>query len=560
MHFEVLSPWAKVDRLDSAKMSPRLADLNGKTIGLYAHFKEHAPVILKEVERQIKERFPLAVFSPYQYPVDTTEIVNDKNYMPSFTNWLNQVDCVVSAYGDAGSCTLFVAYNSAAIEMLGKPVVMLVKEDLAKPAQRGASARQIPGLRLVKTKIPDMSMRSSLEKVQETIVQPEISLVIDEIISGFTAPLTEEEKALPQVKEDPSRIVFKGNLQEVNHYFYQRGWTNGLPIVPPTEKAVEEMLRGTDLPPDHVVAKIPPMLGNATIEKIAINAVMAGCLPTYMPILIAAVQGMVDSKIHLEGWTCSVASWAPLIIVNGPVRGDIHMNSKGAVLSPYFKASSTIAHAIALMIMNISGVRPTLEDMSEMGHESRFGICIAENEEDSPWQPLQMDYGLDQADSSVTLFWPSQRTSVFGKDAAGILDGLCSIDMMGWDLGCAYVLSPGCAKKLADEGWNKKDILAYIVEYARKPASSWNVRWLKGNNHLPKNVVLPVNPSHSTRKFWSSDHLLLLVGGSDYGASGVAFGGGGDHGGPVTKKIDLPKDWDNLVNKYKNIKPTYESY
>ncbi len=559
MDYEVLSPWAEVDRSGSAVMQPRLNDLNGKTIGLFSHFKEHSPLILKEVERQIKERTPKAKFSHYQYPRDTAEIMNDDKYKPSFMEWLKDVDAVISAYGDAGSCSMFVAYNSAAIETLGKPVVMLVKEDLAQPAQRGASARQVPCLRMVKTGIMDMSGMFSLAEVEDAIIRPGITPVIDEIISALTMPLTEQEKS-PAKIEDLSRLVYKGNIEEVNNFFYKNGWTNGAPIVPPTEEAVREMLKGTDLPRDYVVARIPPMLGKATVEKIAVNAVMAGCLPTYMPILIAAVEGMVDPVIHLEGWTCSVASWAPLIIVNGPIRRDLNMKSDGAIMSPYYKANSTIARAIAFMIMNIGGVRPILEDMSEMGHESRFGMCIAENEEVTPWQPLHSDYGFNREDSSVTLFWPSQRTSVSGKDAAGILRSMCTVDMLGWDLGCAFILSPGCAKKLADEGWTKKDILAYVVEYARKPASEWNIRWLTGNNHRPKDVILPVDPSHSARKFWSTEHLLIVVGGSNYGASGVAYGGGGDHGGPSITKVQLPKDWGNLVARYKDIVPTYVRY
>jgi hypothetical protein len=212
------------------------------------------------------------------------------------------------------------------------------------------------------------------------------------------------------------------------------------------------------------------------------------------------------------------------------------------------------------MIMNIGGVRPVLEDMSEMGHESRFGICIAENEEKSPWQPLSEDYGVHRDDGAVTLFWPTQRTSIFGKDPAVILRNMCNVDVFGWAPGCAFVVSPGCARKLAEGGWTKKDILSYIVEYARKPSSEVNVRWIRGNNHLPQDVLLPVDSSYSSRKFWSAEHLLIIVGGGNYASSGIAFAGGGDHGGPVTKKVQLPKDWDKLVAKYKNIVPEYVRY
>jgi hypothetical protein len=559
MNYEVLSPWAQIDKTDSAVMRPRMKDLNGKTIGLFSHFKEHSPLILKEVERQLAAKFPSARFSHYQYARDTTEIVNDEKYKPSFAAWLSSVDSVVSAYGDAGSCSMFLAYNCAAIETMGKPAVMLVKEDLAKPAQRGASARNVPYLRMVKTGINDLSMLFSLAGATENVIRPAISLVIDDLITALTTPLTDEEKSPRQV-EDLSELVYVGNINEVNNFFYMKGWTNGLPIAPPTTEAVAEMLKGTDLPPDHIVARIPPMLGKATVKKIAINAVMAGCLPTYMPVLIAAVQGMVDPVIHLEGWTCSVASWAPLILISGPIRKDLDINSGGAIMSPYNKANATIARAIALMIMNIGGVRPTLEDMSEMGHEARFGMCIGENEEMSPWQPFHTDYGMSRDDSAVTLFWPTLRLPFFGKDAAALLSSMCAINIFGWDPGCAFILSPGGALKFAEEGWKKKDVLSYITEYARKPASDLNIRWLKGNNHLPKDVVLPVNPSHSARVFWSTEHLLLMVGGSNYGSSGLAYGGGGDHGGPVCKKIQLPKNWENLASQYKILVPSYLRY
>jgi len=562
MEYEVLSPLGQVNAVSTGGLQPRISDLKGKTIGMYAHFKEHAPLILKEVERQLKEKFPTAKFSYFQYPRDTAEIINDAEYKVSFEEWLSRVDTVISGYGDAGSCAMFLAYNTAAIEKLGKPAVMMVNKDLVNPARKGASVRNVPRLRLVTTTIEDMSFLVSLDGVVEKIIRPGITPVIDEIIAALTKPLTKEEKSPVSKSKCTTRVVFKGNLGEVNEFFYKSGLVYGMPIIPPTEEAVHEMLTGTDLPPDHVVASLPPMLGEATVEKIAINAVMAGCLPTYMPALIAAVQGLVDSKIHLEGWTCSVWSWAPLIIINGPLRRDLHVNSGAALMSPYYKANAAIAHALGLIVMNISGVRPAIEDMSIIGHEARFGMCIAENEEASPWEPLHAEYGLSKEDSSVTLFWPTERMGVTGKDAASILSGICRmpIDETDFDPGCAFILTPACAKVFADEGWTKKDIISYIVEYARRPAAEVNTRWLKANNHLPKEVPLPVSTTHSTRRFFSSEHLLVIVAGGGPGVVCQVYGGGGGHGGPVNKKVELPATWDTLVNKYKDIVPAYIQY
>jgi hypothetical protein len=122
-------------------------------------------------------------------------------------------------------------------------------------------------------------------------------------------------------------------------------------------------------------------------------------------------------------------------------------------------------------------------------------------------------------------------------------------------------MSPGCADILAKAGWSKKDVRDYLVEYARRPADELNVRWMVGNNHLPDNCVpMPAETSRSVRKYWNDDHLLIIVGGSNYGASGVSYGGGGDHGGPVTKGVQLPRNWKSLVEKYKDIVPTYVKY
>jgi hypothetical protein len=174
-------------------------------------------------------------------------------------------------------------YEAKSVEEMGKPAIVLVNDAFVNDAKSAASSRGMPGIRAVSENVP-------CECIVEEQIKPLISDAIDSIVAAITKPLTEEERSPQKVIEKPSRIAFKGNLEEVNRFFYKRGWTVGLPIIPPTEEAVAEMLTGTDLPADHLVAKIIPRLGKATVEKIAINAVMAGCLPTYMPVLIAGVQ------------------------------------------------------------------------------------------------------------------------------------------------------------------------------------------------------------------------------------------------------------------------------
>lgn len=570
MDYEVLSPWADSDRRKPMTLNPRVGDLNGKKVGLFAGFKGHWIVILTEVERQLKDRFPGAEFLHYHYPKDMSstrdacEVADDDEYRPSFEKWLKEVDIVVTGHGDAASCALTLAYNTAFIEKMGKPAVMLVNKDLATIAGTGASVRDVPGLRLVQTAIPDLSAFFSLDDVVENIIRPGVAAVIDDVVAALTRPLTKEERAPAKEILEAPRAVFKGNLEEVHRFFYRRGWSFGMPIMPPTEEAVREMLTGTDLPPDHLVARIPPMLGKATVEKIAVNAVMAGCLPTYMPVLIAAVQALADRpKIWLEGYTCSVASWAPILCVNGPIRNDLHINRRGNLMSPYYRANAGIGHALGLIIMNIGGTRPGMEDLSFVGHEGRYGMCFAENEEESPWEPLHLGYGFDRGDSTVTLFWSNGRQYLgSGGDAATILRRLCdNIYVFAWDPGCLLIMLPSTAEALASAGLNKKDVISYLVEYARVPAADVNVRWFKESHHEPSDFPLPLDdPTRSVRKFYSSKHTAIVVAGLSYSWGTVSYSGGGTHGTIVTKKIETPANWNRLVAKYKAIVPTYAPY
>ena len=558
--YEVLSPWADVDPVIPQGLQPRLDDLNGKTIGLYYHFKDGCRAVLEEIEAKLKPIYPDAKFTYYQYPVDLAEIIDDETYLPGFKEWLDGVDAVITSMGDAGSCCLYVAYNSAGIEKLGKPTVMLLYDSFSNMYERGIKARGVPGLRAV---IWPESEGQGYQRggASEGTVTPER---LDEIIKGLTAPLTAEEKNPSYEPKEPKRIVFKGDIKEVNNFFYQNGWTNGIPIIPPTEEAVNEMLTGTDLPRDYVVAKLPPLQGKATVEKIAINAVMTGCLPTYMPVLIAMVKGMVDPRVHLEAWTCSTACFMPLITISGQVGDDLGFNQGKNMLSPYYKPQKAIPNAYSFIVMNIAGVRSKKEDSCGTGHLFRFGVCIAEDTS-SAWGPLHTDYGIDKDDSAVTMFWPSGHESGgfgMGRDVGDILNGFYNFSYNnGFFPGAEWLVDTRTAQRLSDEGWSRRDVIEYIVEYFRRPASEADVERMISNNHFPKNVQegklkLPEHPDHSTRVFWDDEHMVIAV----TGVSGGVFPGGGMHGGPSVTKIDLPANWDKLVNKYKDIVPTYADY
>lgn len=318
------------------------------------------------------------------------------------------------------------------------------------------------------------------------------------------------------------------------------------------------MCRGTDLPRDHVVATLPPLNGKATVEKIAINGLLAGCTPTMMPILIAIAEGMGDHDIiKLEGWTCSNAGWLPTVVISGPIRKAIGINSGRNFLSAYTKPQACIARAMAYMIMNISGVRSQTEDMSGPGSDCRFGLCVAEDEENSPWASLPADFGLDDGENAVTLFWPSEHHQLPVVNPSACLDRLCSLWHGGFDVGMMITLPPEGAKLFADAGWSKQDILDYVKEYNRRPSSEIP-RAAIGNNHPRKGLVFPApGLVHSAPLLWNTEHSFVMVAGRDWG---MAYLGGGDHGGPICKKAVLPANWEELTAKYPSTMPQNVDY
>lgn len=561
MKYTVLSPWAEVDQSKLYGLSPRPETLNGKTIGMFGDFMNTATYMLQVVEEEILKVYPEAKFSYFRYITETTDIAKDAEVAEEFQAWLDGIDCALVFYGAVPSSSLFLGYNAAYIEKQGKPTVMAVVPRTYSAGVRGVKARCVPGLRIVQymPKALDIFGHCDLETMKQNMGETAKPFA-DELMEGLTKPLTEEEAQPTPASQSYATDTYTGTPDELNELFYQNGWTNGTPIAMPTREAVDEMMRGTDYPADFVVAKIPPMMGCATIEKIAVNAVMAGCLPTYLPVLIAAIKGAMDPKIYLEGWCCSQSTWGPVLTLSGKITKDIGFNTADHALTPAFRANASIARAFGYIMMNIGGVRPGVEDLSEMGHEFREGFCMGDNLDANPWKPLHTDFGLDEEDSAVTMFWPQEHRALKAGSIEGYLTELCRIFPYGWDPGMAIIMTPQCARLFADAGWTKRRVLDYIVEYARRPGTEVDLAWLVGNNHPPKTVDLPVNLSHSTRIFWSSEHMFMIVAGGSAGTMMTVFGGGGDHGGPSCAKIELPKNWDALVAEYSGSKPNYINY
>jgi hypothetical protein len=404
--------------------------------------------------------------------------------------------------------------------------VILVNRGFVNDAHSAASGKGMPGLRVLAEPI-------ACESTVTEDIESGVNGAMKDIIAALTGPLTPEEKS-PQPKvEKSTSIAFTGSNLEVNHYFYRNGWTDGLPILPPTEEAVAEMMKGTDLPPDHVVAKLIPRLGKATVKKIAINAVMAGALPTHMPLLIASVQALADPKTRFDTFEVSTGSWAPFFVVNGPVRKEININCSSGALSPGNMANSAIGRAVGLIVKNIGGARKGVEDMGTIGNPGKYSMVMGEYEEESPWEPLHVDLGYKREDNTVTVFFPNSFSlSIPSQTSAlGVAQALAGMEIRSLT---ALVLIPDQANILTKEGWTKKQLKEFIVKNASTRAG--------------RGAALT-----------ESDFMVVVAGGPGTWMGSYRSAGGFENSF-VTKKIELPRNWKSLVAKYKDLVPTYVKY
>ncbi|MCZ6872761.1 MAG: hypothetical protein O7G88_04410, partial [bacterium] len=251
--------------------------------------------------------------------------------------------------------------------------------------------------------------------------------------------------------------------QEVDaiEWYFERGVTDGLPVVPPTPDRMQRMLAASSRAADEVVALVPPNYGEATVEKIAINAIMAGCKADYLPVVLAGVEAMCDERVSLHGVQGTTHTATPLFIVNGPIREQLDINSAAGAFGSGWRANATIGRALRLIMVNIGGARPGEIDKSCMGHPGKYTYLIGEYEEISPWEPLHVEHGFTAQQSTISVYCcdaPQCVTNNNSRRAQGILRTIGAAMATGWSdktyLAGSYmlVIGPEHAKSMADDG------------------------------------------------------------------------------------------------------------
>ena len=343
-----------------------------------------------------------------------------------------------------------------------------------------------------------------------------------------------------------AREVNVSPLEDPMEVCFERGWTDGLPIVPPTDERVIRMLSGTGRDPQEVVGLIPPDLAECTVEKVAINAVMAGCKPEYLPVVLAVVEAALLPNFSMHGLLCTTYFSGPVVIVNGPVTKRIGMNSGLNALGQGNRANATIGRALQLLIRNVGGGVPGGIDRSALGNPGKYTFCFAEDESDPEWEPLSVWRGFDKNASTVTLFHGDGVTGFADNGARtpeelvrSFATSLVAVGHVKLAQSCnaILVLTPEHYAIFRDAGWDRRRIQAALHEATTRPGRDL----VKGAQGLGEGID-PKFADQMVPKFWEDHGLMIVRAGGDAGLFSAIIGGwlGGrahDDVQPVTWEI-----------------------
>src|SRR3984957_13422511 len=362
------------------------------------------------------------------------------------------------------------------------PGVYFTTTEFIDDAKSAAKDRGMPGIRMIA--LPADTYYRARATHEE--LQPIANAVFDQMIEDLVRPLTAEEAKPSQIlkqKENTNLTVTGADYQEayqkVNDLFLESRWADGLPIVPPTPPLVKAMLAATTRSPEEVLGQVAPKNGTATVEKIAVNAVMAGAKPEYFPVILAAMDGFLDKHYDLTHMQASTGSFTPVVIVNGPVAKELDFNSGIGMLGHGWRANSTVGRAIRLALLNIGQTWPAVNDMALTGRfEAYTFFTFAEDEAKSPWEPYSVSLGFKPEDSTVTVATSGTPIVLGGGAVApwtaqGILDTVVarSASPFLWVHSQTFVLvlHPDCAYELGKMGYTRKSLQEYLYEHTRIP-------------------------------------------------------------------------------------------
>jgi hypothetical protein len=365
------------------------------------------------------------------------------------------------------------------------------------------------------------------------------------VIEGLTNPLHDEDLDGVSFDRSAPRLLDPDTEDNLRQLFIEENWTDFLPIVLPTEERVEAMLKGTSRAPDEIVGRMRPTnfreLWEFTVEKVAVNAVMAGARPEYLPVILAAMSSGLTAR------SSSTTSFATIAMVNGPIRNEIGMNSGIGAFGPYNHANATIGRAYSLASQNLQGgSTPNETYMGSQGNSYAYSACFAENEERSPWTPFHVQHGFDAQTSAVSLFFGGWYTQ-FGTIRDDTWEDRFRVQLRASDpfSGPLVALDPLAANKLVDYGFDTREkLVEWLAENSLRPAREyWDNQWMQTLvrpwavlGREPYVGYLDADPDDELQTYQPQDISVAVVGGETGGTYKMI-------GGALRDSIVSIDDW-----------------
>jgi hypothetical protein len=548
--------------------APRPATLDGKTVALYWNGKQNGPDALARTRQLLAERYAGISF------IDVIgELGGTNRYLsPGQLDMLaDRADAVVATSADCGSCTSWLMRDLCELERHGVPAVGYTAEIFAEDARFSVETFGVPDACPVI--VPECFSNKSTAEIGQ-LVEDVFPRVVELLTTDRSAGKDGQDRPAFEnmVLESAPALHFEGSdlleaFEAMQREFIRNRWSDGLPLIPPTRAKVRALVAASGREADEVVGAFAPGFGIGTVEKIAANAVMAGCRPEAMPVVMAMVDCVLDPSIGLRTFAMSTGPQAPIVLVSGPVADEIGMNHGVCALGPGSVSAVNVAigRALRLIMMNVGLSYPGISDMDTIGTPMKFSACVAENEERTPWRPWRVQQGFGLKESTVTVNVPYGMTEFFDfrnsspekliETWATLTSQTCGTPSAGaWlikkdaPLEAGYpfhgkfsnllLMAPDHADVFAKAGWKPEDIRQAIHRATVLPfeklminqapdafvASHPELLWLLD---APETLVT-VNPSPECFEFF--------VVGASAGRSQFCFGGTNS----VTKPVRVP--------------------
>ena len=461
---------------------------------------------------------------------------------------------------------------SIAAEKAGIPTATIVATGFLGQAKATAKALGMANLGIAE--YPGIIMNQSAEELCKNVEE----VLVKNIVRELTKPVKNAVKVREPGLED---IIFEGTLDEVTEFFLQKQWTDGLPIIPPTLERVQAFLKFTDRKPDERIGILAPENRESTVWNVAVNGVMAGCRPEYMPVLIAIVEAIAEPEFHLRD-AGATPGWEPLIVLNGPIVKELDFNYESGVLRAGRQANTSIGRFIRLYMRNVAGLRIAPGSTDKGSIALGLNVVLAENEdivEELGWESFSSQRGFNRDDNVVTVqsaLSPTIPIYSAGDRAVDHMETL--VEIFGGT--CAFwshtavrkgkyfpllVIGPGVAKVIARDGWTKKDIQHYLFEHTMVSVRTlenhaWQIGFSEYDIHalVEKEVISTAysqshDPDRLVPAFIKPEWIGIVVSGDPGRNQSKGFVQNHDQAPPISKKIVLPSNWPKLLAEVKKL-------